>query len=261
MLTDAYNKAVEESQERINGVTASIGKLKSLSDALKSTVDQIQPLSRDQAKYQILSAINAAKLGGGLPDADSLRNALGVLGNSQNVSGFSSNFDFAREQAKTANLIAELGDITGSKLSTEEQNLAALEDARKLLDDGFKQEVGRLDGLLEQGQQQIDALSGINGGIFSLAEAIGRFNTASIAAGGGSISGGYGNRDISNQDIIDYFKVPHTPSEIVRDAGKYGVTSQQIIATAGLRKPMRIIFFWITRISRDLLPVVFIAAD
>lgn len=230
-ITDAYNKAVEESQERINGVTASIGKLKSLSDALKSTVDQIQPLSRDQAKYQILSAINAAKLGGGLPDADSLRNALGVLGNSQNVSGFSSSFDFAREQAKTANLITELGDITGSKLSTEQQNLSALEDARKLLDDGFKQKVGRLDGLLEQGQQQIDALSGINSGIFSLAEAIGRFNTASIAAGGGSISGGYGNRIISNQDIIDYFKVPHTPSEIARDAGKYGVTSQQIIAT------------------------------
>lgn len=231
-ITDAYNKAVEESQKRINGVTESIGKLKSLSDALKATVDQIQPLSRDQAKFQILSAINAAKLGGDLPDADTLRNALGVLGNSQNISGISSSFDFAREQAKTANLISELGDITGSKLATEDQNLSTLQDARKLLDDGFKQEVGRLDGLLEQGQQQIDALSGINASVLSLAEAIGKFNIASAAAGGGSISGGsLGNPAISNQDIIDYFKTPRTPAEIARDADKYGVTSQQIIAT------------------------------
>ncbi|MBL8500318.1 MAG: hypothetical protein JNL77_07020, partial [Nitrosomonas sp.] len=231
-ITEAYNLAVEESQKRIQGVTDSIGKLKTLSEALKSTVDQIRPLSRDEAKYQVLSAINAAKLGGDLPTADSLRNALSVLGNSSNIGGFSGSFEFAREQAKTANLVAELGNVTGSQLSTQEQSLLELQDARKLLDDGFKQDTARLDGLLTQGQLQIDALNGIDTSISTLAEAIGKFNNASAAAGGGAISGGsLGNQNISNSDIVDYFKTPRMPDEIARDAAKYGVTSQQIIAT------------------------------
>ncbi|MBL8500319.1 MAG: hypothetical protein JNL77_07025, partial [Nitrosomonas sp.] len=231
-ITEAYNLAVEESNTHIQTVTDSIGKLKTLSEALKSTVDQIRPLSYDQAKYQVLSAINAAKLGGDLPTADSLRNALSVLGNSSNIGGFSGSFEFAREQAKTANLVGELGSLTGSQLSTQEQSLLELQDARKLLDDGFKQDAARLDGLLTQGQLQIDALNGMDVGIKSLAEAIGKFNNASAAAGGGAISGGsLGNQSISNQDIIDYFKSPHTPDEIARDAAKYGVSSQQIIAT------------------------------
>lgn len=231
-ITETYNSAVEESQKRIQGVTDAISKLKTLSEALKSTVDQIRPLSYDQAKYQVLSAINAAKLGGDLPTADSLRNALSVLGNSSNIGGFSGSFEFAREQAKTANLVAELGNVTGSQLSTQEQSLLELQDARKLLDDGFKQDTARLDGLLTQGQKQIDALNGIDAGISTLAEAIGKFNNASAAAGGGAINGGsLGNQNISNSDIIDYFKTPRTPDEIARDAAKYGVTSQQIIAT------------------------------
>ena len=231
-ITEAYNLAVEESQKRIQGITDSIGKLKTLSEALKSTVDQIRPLSYDQAKYQVLSAINAAKLGGDLPTADSLRNALGVLGNSSNIGGFSGSFEFAREQAKTANLVAELGNVTGSQLSAQEQSLLELQDARKLLDDGFKQDAARLDSLLTQGQLQIDALSGIDGGIKSLAEAIGKFNTASVAAGGATI--GNTSSGVSYQDIRDFSNTPgRTEMEIYNAAKQYGVSFQDYAAATG----------------------------
>ena len=166
-ITEQYNAAVEESNKRIQGVTESIGKLKTLSDALKSTVNTIRPLDRDQAKQQIRDAITAARSGGDLPEADSLRSALSVLGNSQTISANSGSFEFAREQAKTANLVAELGSVTDSQLLLDERSLAALEDSRTRLDQGFKDEMGRLDSLLTQGQAQIDALNGIDTRILS----------------------------------------------------------------------------------------------
>jgi hypothetical protein len=79
-ITEQYNAAVEESSKRIQGVTDSIGKLKTLSDALRSTVDAIRPIDRNQAKQQLRDAINAYRTGGALPESDGLKNALGVLG-------------------------------------------------------------------------------------------------------------------------------------------------------------------------------------
>lgn len=227
-ITEQYNAAVEESNKRIQGVTESIGKLKTLSEALKSTVDTIRPLGRDQAKQQISDAINAARAGGELPQADSLKNALGVLGNSQTIGGFSGSFEFAREQAKTANLVADLGNVTDSQLLLEERSLAALEDSRTRLDQGFNDEMGRLDSLLTQGQLQIDALNGINTSVLSLADALRGFNVASAAAGGQSI--GVAASGISYKDIRD-FSASHTPDQIYAAAQQYGVSSADIVAS------------------------------
>lgn len=227
-ITNDYNAAVEISNKRIQGVTESIGKFKTLSEALKSTVDAIRPLGRDQAKQQIRDAINTARAGGELPQADSLRSALSVLGNSQTISANAGSFEFAREQAKTANLVAELGSVTDSQLLLDERSLAALEDSRKRLDQGFNDEMGRLDSLLSQGQAQIDALNGINTSILSLSGAVGGFNAASIAAGGNSI--GVTASGISYKDIRD-FSAAHTPDEIYAAAQKYRVSSADIAAS------------------------------
>lgn len=232
-ITEQYNAAVEESNKRIQNVTESIGKLKTLSDALKSTVDAIRPLGRDQAKQQIIDAISAARAGGALPEADSLKNALGVLSNSQSISFSAGSFEFAREQAKTANLVAELGSVTDSQLLLDERSLAALEDSRTRLDQGFSDEMGHLDSLLSQGQAQIEALNGINTSVLSLNDALGNFNLRVLQGGGSAIGGvsASGNAGISDKQIVDYFKVYRTPEEIAKDAIANGVTSQQIVAT------------------------------
>lgn len=227
-IAEQYNAAVEESNKRIQGVTESIGKLKTLSEALKSTVDQIRPLGRDQAKQQISDAINAARSGGDLPEAESLRNALSVVGNSQTISANSGSFEFAREQAKTANLVAELGSVTDSQLLLDERSLAALEESRTRLDQGFKDEMGRLDSLLTQGQAQIDALNGINTSVLSLADALRGFNVASAAAGGSAV--GSSASGVSYQDIRA-FSAAHTPDEIYAEAQQRGVSSADIVAS------------------------------
>ena len=237
-ITDKYNTDLDAVNTHIRNVTDSIGKLKSLSDALGNTVDQLRPLSRDGAKLQILNAINTAKAGGGLPDVADISRALDVL-KANNITGVRSSFEFAREQAKTANLIGDLGNLTDSQVTLEERSLKALEAQRDRLDEGFQDELGRLDSLLEQGQREIDTLNGLDTTLLSLATAIEQFNLRAVQGGGAGIVdpliGGApvvgGNPAIKDQQIIDYFKTPRTPEEIARDAIKNGVTSQQIIAT------------------------------
>lgn len=237
-VTDKYNTELEAVNTHIQRVTDSIGKLKSLSDALASTVDALRPMSRDEAKFEILGAINTAKAGGGLPEVADISRALDVL-KSNNITGVRSSFELAREQAKTANLVADLGGLTDSQLSIEERSLRTLERQQETLQDGFDNEMKRLDSIVEQAQAQIDALNGLNTAVVDLTTAIGEFNLAAVQGGGGAIVDpgtglspiGAGNPNISNQAIIDYFKKPRTPEEIARDAIANGVTSRQIINT------------------------------
>lgn len=233
-VTQKYNDALKAVNGRIEDINQSVGKLRTLSDALKSTVDQIRPLGRDQAKQQIRDAIAAASAGN-VVELDSVRAALGVIGNSQTIGGFSGSFEFAREQAKSANLVANLGRLTNDQLTLEQRSLAALEAQRDRLTAGFEAETARLDGLLSQGQQQIEALSGINTGVASLADAIGRFNAASYAAGGGAIGGGsLGNPSITAQQIRDFVAQPgRTEMEIYNAAKANGVTFEQYAAATG----------------------------
>ncbi len=233
-ITQKYNDALKTVNGRIEDVTQSVGKLRTLSEALKSTVDQIRPLGRDQAKQQIRDAIAAASAGN-VVELDSVRAALGVLGNSQTIGGFSGSFEFAREQAKAANLVANLGRITDDQLTLEKRSLAALEAQRDRLTAGFEAETARLDGLLTQGQAQIGALRGISAGVASLADAIGRFNAASYAAGGGAIGGGsLGNSSITAQQIRDFVAQPgRTEMEIYNAAKANGVSFEQYAAATG----------------------------
>lgn len=242
-ITNNYNEALEKVNGRIQDVSESIGKLKTLSEALKATVSTLRPLSTAQAKQQIQDAIDAAKSGKGLPDAESLRQALGVLGQ-KSTSGFSSSFEFAREQAKTANLVGELGSLTNAQLTLEERSLAALEAQRDRLTDGFREQTKRLDSLLEQGQREIETLNGLDTSIVSLTQAIGLLNLRSIQAGGGAsiidpLTGEApvsGNPDISDKQIRDFVNTPgRTEMQIYNAAKQNGVSFAQYAAATGAR--------------------------
>ncbi|MCE7915555.1 MAG: hypothetical protein DYH15_13000, partial [Nitrosomonas sp. PRO4] len=248
-LTNDYNAQLDKVNTRIQDVTQSIGKLKSLSDALKNTINQIQPLNRDQAKQQIKDAINIARRGGDLPDAESLRNALGVLGNNQTIDNASTPFEKAREQAKTAILLGQLGNVTDSRLTLEERSLAALESQKKRLETGFDDQMKRLDTMLEQGQTQIDLLNGINTSIMSMADALSKFNFRLLQAGGqpialpsGEIPVMRGNPKISDQQIRDFANAPgRTAMEIYNAARENGVSfTQYANATGANLKTLRL---------------------
>ncbi|MXS82278.1 tape measure protein [Nitrosomonas oligotropha] len=229
-ITKDYNEALTNVNGHIDSVTQSIGKLKSLSDALKATASQIVPMTRDAAKRQIMDAISTGRSGGSLPEADSLREALSTLG--RGAPGFAGSFEYAREQAKTALLVADLGKVAGDQLTLDERSLAALEAQRTALTEGFERQIAGLDGMLTQGQAQIDALNGINAGVLTLAEAIGQFNAASVAAGGATI--GTTRSGITYQQIRDFANTPgRTGMEIYNAADKNGVGFVDYAAATG----------------------------
>ncbi|MXS81580.1 hypothetical protein [Nitrosomonas oligotropha] len=232
-ITDAYNKAIAESQKHIDDVTGSISKLKSLSDALKSTTDALRPIGLMQARAQIQDAIANAK-NGIFPDAAGIGQALSALSN-QNTDRFASRFDFLSSRAQSAGLVDQLGALTANKMTDEQRMLETLQSSKDALTDGFNVQIAQLDGLITSAQQQIDIMNGTYFAIKSVGDAIGDLNRALLQAGAGTIGDGHvsGNPAISNQAIADYFKSARTPDEIFRDVSKYGVSSSQIMGATG----------------------------
>ncbi|NBQ67523.1 MAG: hypothetical protein EBU46_01310, partial [Nitrosomonadaceae bacterium] len=232
-ITDAYNKAISESQKRIDEVTGSIAKLKSLSDALKSTTDALRPIGLTQARAQIQDAIANAK-NGIFPDAAGIGQALSALSN-QSTDRFASRFDFLSSRAQSAGLVDQLGALTANKMTDEQRMLEALQSSKDALTEGFNTQIAQLDGLITSAQQQIDIMNGTYVAIRSVGDAIGDLNRTLLQAGAGTIGDGHvsGNPAISNQAIADYFKSPRTPDEIFRDASQYGISSSQIMGATG----------------------------
>lgn len=234
-ITNDYQAAIAKSDSSIKGVVDSIGRLKSLSDALKATTSNLNPLTWDQATSKIRDAIQTMQKGGDVT-ADSLRDALNVLGSKGNITGARSTFELDREQAKATILLNKLGGMTNSQLTLEERSLAALEAQRNRLDTGFSEEMARLDNILIKAQEQIDILGGIDVTLLSLSKALGNFNLRSVQAGGSAIGGvkPNGNASITDQQIRDYANAPgRTEMEIYNAAKKNGVSFEQYAAATG----------------------------
>lgn len=225
-ITDQFNIDLAKVNSRIQGVNDSISKLTSLSEVLKSTTDTINPQSLSNARDQIRSAITSVAAGNS-PDTESIKQSLDTLSR-QDSSSFSTLAEFQRSQAQSVDLIDKLKTVTGSQLTLEERSLAALEANRDILQTSFDNEIARLDSILTQGQEQVDALNGISTSVLSLADALSNFNAASLAAGGQTI--GVTSSGISFKDIRDY-SASHTPDEIYAAARKYGVTRADIVAS------------------------------
>jgi phage-related minor tail protein len=158
-------------QASITAQTAAVTKLQSLSQALHSTLDSLKSpdqkaAERASAQAQIRAALAIAKAGGALPTADSLKQALSVV--TQDASGqFSSVSDYLRDLYQTQKDVGQLADITDNSLSVEQKSLDALQA-----------QLTRLDEMVAQGQEQIDALKGQSVATLTLAQAMGGFKTA-----------------------------------------------------------------------------------
>lgn len=229
--TNRYNDALKPINERIQTLNNSVGKLKSLSDALKSTLESIRPITRDQAKQQLRDALS----GKSPLDIDNLRGALSAV-DKISLKDFGSTFDFEEERRRTANLVDALKGKTDKALTTEEKMLRSAEDQKELLDEGFKNEMSRLDSILEQAKNQVNASNNLSTSIKSLADAIAGFNLRAVQAGVPTIGNGSvsGNPNISDQQIRDFIKTPGlTDMDIYNAAKKHGVSFQQYADATG----------------------------
>jgi hypothetical protein len=187
-----YDNAIAATKDQIDSVNESISKLSSLSSSLKSTIDSMRlpsQLADDKAaaRAQIQTAIALAKAGGVFPDSADLQSALSII-SQPNEELYSSLVDFQRSFLQDKNSVSELAGLTNDKLSIEQQTLKSLEDQQKAIEDGFKAETDRLDGILASAQAQIDAINGVQTAVLSIRDAIAAFNKASVGAGGGTIS-------------------------------------------------------------------------
>jgi hypothetical protein len=177
-------KVTKAYDDSLSTITKRVDKLRSLSDALSSSLGSRSAPGQfgadyAQAQAQIITAAVIARAGGGLPDSASLQNALSTVAQPTEQL-FATFTDYQRDFLKTSNSIKDLAGLTDVQLSVEERSLKALED-------GYRAQMSYYDGMLSAAQLQIDGINGLRTDIFPLYDALVNFNRASVAAGGGII--------------------------------------------------------------------------
>ncbi len=186
---EQYQKQIDSTKASLDAVGNSVGKLKSLSGSLKSTMDALRITGSDAAyrsaaQAQIKAAVATARSGGGLPLDGQLQSALSTVSKpSEDL--FATFQDYARDFYSTANDISALTDLTDAQLSADEISQAllkdqidVLEDQKKLLKDGFKEQVSGLDAILANAKQQLDAANGLDTRVLSVADALKELNAS-----------------------------------------------------------------------------------
>jgi hypothetical protein len=178
-------------QASVDVHAAAVNRLQGLAQLLNGTLNSMtspeqQLAQRAAAQAQIRAALVKAQAGGFLPDAESLRDALSTVTRDASDQ-FSSYNDYLLDLYRTQGDIAALAGITDKALTVEERSLRALED-----------QIARLDRILENGQEQIDALNGQATGLLTLSQAmdalaaaIGAAKANPIISGTSAISNAY----------------------------------------------------------------------
>ena len=186
---ELYQKQIDKTKASLDAVGNSVGKLKSLSGSLKSTMDAMRITGSDSAyrtaaQAQIKAALATARSGGGLPLDGQLQSALSTVSKpSEDL--YATFVDYARDFYSTANDISALADLTDAQLSADEISQALLKDQvdvleaqKKLLKDGFKEQVSGLDAILANAKQQLDAANGLDTRVMSVADALRELNAS-----------------------------------------------------------------------------------
>lgn len=175
-LNSIYEAASDGIQKNIDKVTDSVSKLKSLSDALHSTLDSLtmpgqEVADRQAAQAQVEAALAIAKAGGPLPTADALKNALATLAKDPSDQ-FASFSDYQREMYRTINNVTGLAGLTDVQLTAAEATLKVLQDQKAALDDAHKKELAVLDETLNQAKLQTELLGGVAASLMTLPDAL-----------------------------------------------------------------------------------------
>jgi len=163
-------------QDDIQARTEAVSKLRSLSDALRNSLNGIrtpeqQEAERASAMAEVRAAAAIARAGGPLPDADKLQKALARIGNGPSTDGYATYQDYQRDLFGTQGDLAELARLTDGALTVEERSLKAVEDQAE-----------QLGVMLEREQEQIDILKGISTTGLTIADAMRGLQGALAAA-------------------------------------------------------------------------------
>jgi len=163
-VDNAFSVLRDVTKRTTDELTKRIEKEKALADAVRSTIDSINPpgseeIDRKAAQAQVQAALAIAKAGGPLPNSDDLKKALSTL--SKDASNqFGSYQDYLRDLYATKNSLTELGNLADDSLTTDQKQLDSL------------------NAMLEAQQRQIDILKGIDNTGLTIAQALEGFKLA-----------------------------------------------------------------------------------
>lgn len=180
--TDAAYQALQNSvsaqktalQATEQTVQATISKLKSLFDTLGSAVSELYAenastaaQSAAQGKQFIADAVAAAQNGGALPDQEALTAAIAAVRASITRGNYATPEDMERDRMVLAAQLNALKGVTGTQLTTAEEQLQATQT-----------EIARLDTLLDTQKAALDALRGNVTATLSVSEAVAKLAAA-----------------------------------------------------------------------------------
>ncbi|WP_274521126.1 tape measure protein [Pseudomonas lundensis] len=186
--TEAYNATNTSLSDMVSTVTESVNGLNSVSSSLSTALralrgdsDDAVKMLRAQAQATLQSALATARSGKSLSGFTGLEDALDTVSNN-NTDLYGSMEDFARDQGRTANVVAELNGINGKQLTAAEKSLKGLEDQIKQAKDSYDLQMAQYDQQLEFAQAQMDALNGVDTSVMGVTAAINAMNAAVVAA-------------------------------------------------------------------------------
>lgn len=123
-----YGGVIANFNRQVQKVTDSIETLKNFSQELTGTVQQLQPMSRNEALQKLFGYATAARKGADLPDIATLRTPLNTL-TSMNVNDYASQLDYARARAQSVNAVRTLIAISGDKQEKLAAQIVAMKEA------------------------------------------------------------------------------------------------------------------------------------
>lgn len=143
-LGAAQNKRYEEERQKtinsmlryadgaLAAVNSHLSKLKSLSEAIRSATQSISPQSIEEARANILSALNFDKKGnvrgiGNINKIDS--RSIGTLAN-QSTAGFTSTFDFELSKARNLSILQTLNSATEKSIIAARETAMMIQSER-----------------------------------------------------------------------------------------------------------------------------------
>lgn len=187
-VTKAYNEQVTSLNDMSTIASKSVTDMSTVSNSLGAALkslrgdsDEAVKILRAQAVATLQSALATARAGGSLSGFTGLDDALDTV-SSNNTDLYSSMEDFARDQGRTAGVIAELEAINGKQLTSAEQTVKTLQDQLDQAKDAYDAQMTQYDSQLAFAQAQMDALNGVDTSVMSVTAAVNAMNAAVVAA-------------------------------------------------------------------------------
>lgn len=188
---DGQLRSVQATQQVAREIVSTLGSLFGyISGQVQSLNQEINGArSASEGMAFIARALTTAQRTGYLPTQEDLSAAVSAARGGLTPENFATSFEMRRAQAQLSSRLTLLGRLTEGQLTIAEKQLVSADKSLDALRERIEQaqilyaaEVDRTnayyDQILEQAQQQIDVLRGIDTGILSVAEAIAQLNIA-----------------------------------------------------------------------------------